>query len=349
MKKRPFFSIVIPTFNRANELKIAIKCVLSQEFKNFEVIILDNASSDLTKEVVKQFKDKRIRLVVNKTNIGWISSLKKGLSLSSGEYIILQGDDDYMFSDLVLKNLHRLISKYKLGYIRLNYISYLTWKHKLVDFKLNKKNSKDQRISSYSRDEDILEFIEKTDPFFIAGIVFKNNYPGNFKIINSELAPWFKIIFFNARAYGGYFSSNYSFISSWHERKDNSSHPFYRLENNKFTFEYYLKEVKKIRDDKGEDFLKERIKQIVFLFPANKHSTNNLNLIKCAGRVIKLSPNLKFSPFFWFWFVLALVSPKIILGLIRKVLLKRLIDEGVSNKFNLTKKNKLFLNTLKNF
>jgi len=59
--KTPFFSVCIPTYNRANFLPQAIESVLAQDFTDFELIICDNASTDNTQEVVEKYQDKRIR------------------------------------------------------------------------------------------------------------------------------------------------------------------------------------------------------------------------------------------------------------------------------------------------
>ncbi|PIR79704.1 MAG: hypothetical protein COU25_04060 [Candidatus Levybacteria bacterium CG10_big_fil_rev_8_21_14_0_10_35_13] len=344
--KKPFFSIIIPTFNRVRELEIAVKCIVSQKYKNFEIIIVDNSSTGKTGRLVKQFKDKRIRLYVNHRNLGWIKSLKRGLELAEGEYVILQGDDDYMVLDIALKNLRKTIKKYSPGYIRLNYLSYLTWKNQLVDFKLNKKNNINKRIFPNSSTQDVLEFIEETDPFFIAGIVFKNKYPKSSKIINSELCPWLMILFYNTSTFGGYFSSNYSYISSWQRKVSNSGHPFFRLERNEFTFESYFKVIKKIAKRDADRFMKQRLKQVILLFPANKQATNNSNLVKCARRVLRLSPDFKFSPVFWLSFIFAYIFPNIILELIREIFFKRMIHEAEKNRY-VFNKNYDFLQSIK--
>jgi len=67
MSETPFFSIVIPTRNRADTLKYTIKTILNQDFQDYEIIICNNNSVDDTEEIVKQFLDKRIKYL--KSNI----------------------------------------------------------------------------------------------------------------------------------------------------------------------------------------------------------------------------------------------------------------------------------------
>ena len=57
----PFFSVVIPTYNQAKYLKASIDSVLRQSYKDFEIIIIDNYSTDETQKIIKKYKSRRIR------------------------------------------------------------------------------------------------------------------------------------------------------------------------------------------------------------------------------------------------------------------------------------------------
>ena len=61
-------SVILPTFNRANYLTRAIESVLAQSFENWELIIVDNSSTDGTKELLSKFVDPRIRVVSVQNN-----------------------------------------------------------------------------------------------------------------------------------------------------------------------------------------------------------------------------------------------------------------------------------------
>ena len=58
----PYFSIIIPTFNRANFLSKAIESVISQTFENWELIIVDDGSTDKTKEIILSYQKKYSRI-----------------------------------------------------------------------------------------------------------------------------------------------------------------------------------------------------------------------------------------------------------------------------------------------
>ena len=87
-------SIIIPTYRRPVFLRQAIESVLSQTFQEFELIVVDDCSGDTTGEVVKSFKDKRIRLIQHRTNKGGSASRNTGIQNAKGRYIAFLDDDD---------------------------------------------------------------------------------------------------------------------------------------------------------------------------------------------------------------------------------------------------------------
>ena len=91
-------SIVIPTYNRAHLLSRAIKSVLSQTYSNFELLVVDDCSSDCTESVVKRFRDDRIRYIKHERNRGATAARNNGIKAAKGEYIAFQDSDDEWLS-----------------------------------------------------------------------------------------------------------------------------------------------------------------------------------------------------------------------------------------------------------
>lgn len=91
----PFFSIIIPTYNRAAFLSRAIISVLQQSFTDFECIIVDDASTDTTQEIVCGFTDPRIRYIKNEQNLERCRSRNLGMAQAKGNYICFLDSDDY--------------------------------------------------------------------------------------------------------------------------------------------------------------------------------------------------------------------------------------------------------------
>lgn len=93
----PFFTIIIPSFNRAHVLLRAIQSVLEQSYDGFELIVVDDGSSDNTKEAVEGCSDDRLRYHY-KTNGGVCTARNIGAALARGEYIVFLDSDDMVTS-----------------------------------------------------------------------------------------------------------------------------------------------------------------------------------------------------------------------------------------------------------
>ncbi len=87
-------NIILPTYNRAHLAGRAIKSVLEQTYQNFELIIVDDASSDNTADVVASFDDARIRYIQHTHNRGAAAARNTGIKASQGNFIAFQDSDD---------------------------------------------------------------------------------------------------------------------------------------------------------------------------------------------------------------------------------------------------------------
>ena len=93
-KAGPLVSVVIPTHERAQLLKRAIQSVLAQSYSRLDIIVVDDASRDNTREVVEQFRDSRIRYIRHQTNKGGSAARNTGVRAVTGEYVAFLDDDD---------------------------------------------------------------------------------------------------------------------------------------------------------------------------------------------------------------------------------------------------------------
>lgn len=88
-------SIIMPSYNTANYISESINSVINQSYKNWELIIVDDCSTDNTDEVIKDFlKDSRIKYLKNKENSGAAISRNKALKIAKGEWIAFLDSDD---------------------------------------------------------------------------------------------------------------------------------------------------------------------------------------------------------------------------------------------------------------
>ncbi len=95
-------SIIIPTFNSAHTLKMAIESILNQTFRDFEILILDGLSTDTTLVVARKFKDNRIKIYSEKDK-GIFDAMNKGIHLAQGEWIYFLGCDDRLYNNKILE------------------------------------------------------------------------------------------------------------------------------------------------------------------------------------------------------------------------------------------------------
>ena len=97
MKPHPLISVIIPTYNRAYCLPETIESVLAQSFKDFEIIIIDDGSTDNTVEVLQPYREKIIYKY--QKNAGITEARNAGLKLCSGEWVALLDSDDIWYKD----------------------------------------------------------------------------------------------------------------------------------------------------------------------------------------------------------------------------------------------------------
>jgi glycosyltransferase involved in cell wall biosynthesis len=92
---QPRFSIILPVYNREKTIQRALDSLFVQTFKDFEIIVVDDASTDNTFEIVKSNSDERIKIIQNKTNLERCASRNLGIQYATGKYICFLDSDDY--------------------------------------------------------------------------------------------------------------------------------------------------------------------------------------------------------------------------------------------------------------
>ncbi len=94
LKNKPSVSVVMPVYNGENYLNDSINSILNQTFKDFEFLIINDGSTDKSLDIIKSFKDERIIIINNESNLKLANTLNKGISLSNGKYIVRMDCDD---------------------------------------------------------------------------------------------------------------------------------------------------------------------------------------------------------------------------------------------------------------
>ena len=91
---KPIVTVLMTVYNGSNYLNEAIESVLCQTFNNYEFLIVDDASTDNSIEIINSYNDSRIKLLINDKNIGQTASLNLGLGIAQGKYVARFDQDD---------------------------------------------------------------------------------------------------------------------------------------------------------------------------------------------------------------------------------------------------------------
>lgn len=112
----PVISVVIPVYNAEGYILEALRSVCEQTYRNLEIIVLDDGSTDRSKALIESVEDERIQLV-SRENRGLIATLNEGITLSSGDYIARMDADDICLANRFAKQLEYLQSQNKVGVV----------------------------------------------------------------------------------------------------------------------------------------------------------------------------------------------------------------------------------------
>ena len=105
MQNEPLVSVIIPTYNRGRLILDSINSVLNQTYKNIELIVVDDCSTDNTEEILKSINDSRIKYVKLEKNSGACIARNKGIELSTGEFIAFNDSDDLWLPEKINSQL----------------------------------------------------------------------------------------------------------------------------------------------------------------------------------------------------------------------------------------------------
>lgn len=106
----PFFSVVIPLYNKEHLIKQTIQSLINQSFKDFEVLIINDGSTDKSLEIVEKLIDNRFK-IINQENKGASYARNRGINDATGTYIALLDADDFWYENHLLE-LRNLIFKF---------------------------------------------------------------------------------------------------------------------------------------------------------------------------------------------------------------------------------------------
>ncbi len=120
----PKISVLLPVFNAEKSIQEAIQSVLDQTFTDFELLILNDGSTDKSLAIIESFKDSRIKVFTNESNLKLIATLNKGLGLASGEYLARMDADDICLPERFEKQVKFLDENQDYVAVGSNYLAF---------------------------------------------------------------------------------------------------------------------------------------------------------------------------------------------------------------------------------
>ena len=101
-------SIIMPVYNGEEYVEVAIDSIRNQSYKNWELILINDGSTDNTENIINQYADSRLKYIKNETNLGLIATLNKAISFCDGEYIARMDADDICEKERLSKQVNFL-------------------------------------------------------------------------------------------------------------------------------------------------------------------------------------------------------------------------------------------------
>lgn len=194
MKKNLKLSICIPTYNGEATIDKALKSILGQSYQNFEIIVNDDCSTDKTEEVVRSFKDKRIKFFKNEKNLGYGDNLNTFKPKVSGDVMVMMAQDDIMLKDALLKIVTGFSLDKNVGIVTRPYYQFEFDPKTPVRYWPSPSTKKDTIISIWDKKGLIEAAIRST--YLVSCLAFKVEYldtPFSSHVFTSQAYPFFSI------------------------------------------------------------------------------------------------------------------------------------------------------------
>lgn len=110
----PIVSVVITTYNSANSIEACLSSLFAQRYQPLEIVVIDNASSDQTRELLNQFRN-RIQIVLNQQNVGFAAAQNQGFSQAHGDWLLSLNPDVILNPDFIAKLIAASAQDPKIG------------------------------------------------------------------------------------------------------------------------------------------------------------------------------------------------------------------------------------------
>ena len=178
MKIRPWFSIIIPTYNRRARLRICLQAILAQSFNDFEVIVVDDGGNDFTEDLIKEFHDSRI-IYIWQVNSGPLRARAAGAERAQGEWLCFCDSDDQWHRDY-LKTVREVQLRTNVNVLFTDYLVEGDPEPRVAQLEENGffKGQVDMNIGAlgYRLNDSFIERLLETQPVMISAFAIKYDF-----------------------------------------------------------------------------------------------------------------------------------------------------------------------------
>lgn len=299
------FSILIPTYNGSNVIGETIRSILSQSFNNFEIIIQDDNSKDNTEEIVKSFKDERIKFFKNTENLGYPINLERGRKQCTEEIIYLMGQDDILGTDALLNTYNAFKLSDDIGAVTRPYYWFDEDIKKPVRAKDQYDKNKDVVVSIQDGERAVIEVFKTLDQ--LSGLAYRRKFmdlPFHKDIFPCHIYPFASIF----KKHPIVFLKDYKVAVRI--RTSQSRSPIYDRSPmqswvDMFNNVFFEPEYKKIKEKCIKEFVAVNYVGLVQI----RNYTKYRYLLREIGYLIKYRWYNIFSPAFWFFGLGCIIMP----------------------------------------
>ena len=182
-------SICMPVYNGSKYIAKSIESVLSQTYTNYYLNVIDNCSTDNTEEIVRSFKDPRLRYIKNDTNLGLVGNHQRCIDLCETEFLNIWHDDDIMMPSNLEKKMAILKKNDNVGIVFSN-LDFIDENDDLHQYKWNEDCQKDFMVNGKVLFKDYLLKMHIGAFFFIGSVISRKDVlcrAGGFHLQDSGL------------------------------------------------------------------------------------------------------------------------------------------------------------------
>lgn len=305
------FSICMPVYNGEKIVEPTIRSILSQSYKNFELIIVDDCSKDKSGEVIKNIIDKRIKYFRNEENLGYSGNIEKCRQRAKEDIVYLMGQDDIMADDTLLNTYLAFASNDDIGAVTRPYYWFDEDINTPVRIKKQLNPHKDEIITIKDNPKKIVKMFETLDQ--LSGLAYRRKYmdlPFHEDVFPCHVYPFASIF----KKHPVVFLKDYNIavrISTSQTRSLSSIYEKPPIKTWKEMFDnvFYEKKLQKIKKYLIKDFVAVNYVGLVQLRNYAKFEY----FLREIFYLLKYRWQNIFSPCFWFFSLGCLITPLFIL------------------------------------